>query len=110
MANLGHSIWRRERKPIPVPDTAREDTETGPGSLCLGLFFVCLFAWLLFFLRFLFLYICMFGISVWVQLPVEARGELETVELELQVVVSCLMKLLGTEFRSSGKAVSAHNL
>jgi hypothetical protein len=52
----------------------------------------------------------MFGISVWVQLPVEARGELETVELELQVVVSCLMKLLGTEFRSSGKAVSAHNL
>ena len=73
--------------------------------------FFCLFVCLAFvFLRFLFLYICMFGISVWVQLPVEARGELETVELELQVVVSCLMKLLGTEFRSSGKAVSAHNL
>lgn len=51
--------------------------------------------------------------SVWGRVcecrAVEAERRCGTLELELQAVVICPVKVLGTQFRSSGRIASAFN-
>ena len=51
------------------------------------------------------IYVCIYEMCMWVLVPVEASRGRQLPELEVQLVMSCLMWVLGTELRSSARTV-----